>query len=76
MQHRDSLDTLRLHRGAEHLHQLGARATAELLAEVAERIGGWPLILATLTEYERLTPGMVRKAGADRFPPRPIRQVA
>lgn len=62
------LDRLRLDRGAEHLHQLGARATAELLAEVAARIGGGPAILAVLTEWERLTPGQVRAAGADRFP--------
>ena len=75
MKHRDSLDTLRLQRGAEHLHRLGSRATAELLAEVAEKIGGWPVILATLTEYERLSPGQVRAAGGDRFPARPLRVV-
>ena len=73
MPHHDPLSTLRLQRGAEHLHRLGARATAELLAEVAERIGGWPTILATLTEYERLSPGQIHAAGADRFPPRPLR---
>ena len=76
MKHRDSIDTLRLQRGAEHLHKLGARATAELLAEIADRIGGLPAILATLTEYERrLSPAMVRAAGGDRMPPRPLRRV-
>ncbi len=76
MYHRDSLDTLRLQRGVEHLHKLGARATAEALAEIADRIGGWPALLSVLTEYERrLTPGMVRTAGGGRFPPRPLRAV-
>lgn len=65
-----ALDRLRLDRGAEHLHRLGARATAELLAEVASRIGGAPAILATLAEWERLTPGQVRAARASGFPPR------
>ena len=35
----------RLQRGAEHLHKLGPRATAELLAEVGKRIGGMTTIL-------------------------------
>ena len=77
MRHRNSLDTLRLQRGAEHLHTLGARATAEALTEVADRIGGMPAILAVLEIYQaRLTPAMIRAAGADRFPPRPLQQVA
>ena len=75
MHHRDSLDTLRLQRGATHLHNLGPRATAEFLASVADRIGGWPAILAALNDYERVSPGMVRAAGGDRFPPRPLRRV-
>ena len=71
-----SLDRMRLQRGAEHLHSLGARATAELLAEIGARIGGMPCILGLLAEYERrLTPAMIRAAGADRFPPRPLREV-
>ena len=77
MKHRDSLDTLRLQRGVEHLHRLGTRATAEALAELADRIGGWPALLSVLTEYERrLTPATIRAAGGDRFPARPLRQVA
>ncbi len=77
MHHRDSLQMLCLQRGVEHLHKLGSRTTAEALAEMADRIGGWPALLGILAEYERrLTPAMVRTAGADRFPPRPLRQVA
>jgi hypothetical protein len=72
----DNLDRLRFERGAAHLHRLGARATAELLAEVAESIGGAPCILARLADYERrLTPAMVRAADADRMPSRPLRRV-
>ena len=48
-------DRLRLQRGAEHLHRLGARPTAEFLAEVGHRIGGMPAIFALLGEYEERT---------------------
>jgi hypothetical protein len=71
MNHRDRL---RLERGAIHLHRLGARATCEFLAEVADAMGGAPCILERLAEYERnLTPAIIRAAGADRMPPRPLR---
>jgi hypothetical protein len=76
MIHLHPLDQLRLQRGAEHLHRLGARPTAELLAEVATRIGGLPCILNLLTEFERrITPGMLRASGGDRFPTRRLRVV-
>ena len=69
-------DRLRLQRGAEHLHRLGARATAEALAEIAARIGGMPAILGVLEEYRaRLTPQMLAATGGDRFPPRALREV-
>ena len=71
-----SLDRQRLDRGAAHLHGLGPRAVAEALATLAARIGGAPAMLTVLAEYEALTPGMVRAAGADRLLPRPLRQVA
>jgi hypothetical protein len=58
------------------LHALGARATAELLAEVAAKIGGLPCILTTLDEYQqRLSPRLLRIAGGDRFPRRPLHVV-
>lgn len=75
MLHLSPIDTLRLERGGTHLRHLGDRATAEFLTELARRIGGGPAILALLEEYGRLSPGMVRAAGADRFPPRPLRVV-
>lgn len=70
------LDRMCLERGAQHLHDLGARATAEFLIDVAEHIGGMPCILGRLEEYRwRLTPEMIRAVGADRFPPRQLRGV-
>ena len=72
----DPFTSLRLQRGAEHLHRLGPRATAELLAEVGARIGGLPCVLGLLANYElRLTPAMLRQVGGDRFPPRQLREV-
>jgi hypothetical protein len=77
MIHLDPLDRLRLQRGAEHLYTLGPRATAELLAEVGDRIGGLPSIMELLSEYQqRLSPQMLRAVGGHRFPARPLRVVS
>jgi hypothetical protein len=76
MQCMSNLERLRLDNGAEHLHRLGARATAEFLAELAATIGGQPAILRLLAEYQnRLSPKLLRAAGGDRFPPRRPRVV-
>jgi hypothetical protein len=76
MIHLDPLSRLRLQRGVEHLHLLGPRATAEMLAEVGHRIGDMPCILSLLGEYQqRLSPQMLRAAGGDCFPTRPLRAV-
>jgi hypothetical protein len=76
MIHLDPLDRLRLQRGAEHLHALGARAQAEFLVEIGTRIGGLPCILGLLGEYQqRLSPQLLRAVGGHRFPPRPLRVV-
>jgi hypothetical protein len=66
----DRFIALRLQRGAEHLHKLSARATAEFLAELANRIGGTPAIIDLLNEYECLTPEVLCATGGDRFPRR------
>jgi hypothetical protein len=69
--HMDHLTAVRLQRGTEHLHRLGARAIAELLAEVGDRIDGTPCIISLLTDYERrVTPEMLHVTGGDQFPPR------
>lgn len=72
----DPLTELRLQRNAEHLHCLDPRATAELLSEVAYRIGGLPCIIDLLGKYQdRVTPKMLRVTGGDRLPPRPLLEV-
>ncbi len=67
---------LRLQPGAEHLHSLGPRVIAELLAEIGRSHGIMPAILDRLDAYRhRLTPEMVRAAGGHRFPPPPLHVV-
>ncbi len=69
-------DTLRLQRGAEHVHQLGARAVAELLAQVAREGRDLPRTLDLLDDWRAgLTPDMLRAAAGDRFPSRVLLQV-
>lgn len=69
------VDRMRLDRGAVHLHALGPRATAELLAALATRTGEGLALLELLADYGRLTPGMVRAAGGNRFPVLPLHLV-
>ena len=61
-------ERVRVEAGAEHLHALGARAVAELLIALTARVGGGAALVDLLTEYRRITPVMVRAAGADRRP--------
>ncbi len=69
-------ERMRLDRGAEHLHRLGARATAEFLLELSATTGGQPAILRLLAEYQnRLSPNLLRAAGGHRMPPRRPRAV-
>lgn len=56
-------DRAQLQRDVEHLHRLGARATAEAFAEVARRIGGGPAVLGVLAEFAAVKPGKVRASG-------------
>lgn len=57
---------LRLQRQAIRLHQLGPRPLAEFISEI---IGRHPDLQARVDAYTRLTPEMVRAAGAEGFPP-------
>lgn len=59
-------DRVRIETGAAHLHQLGARATLELLLELAPA----DQVLASLDRYRRVSPALLRAVGADRFAPR------
>ena len=65
----DPSTRLPFQRGPEHLHHLGPRATAELLAAIADEIGGNSAIIELLAEFERrITPDILRAIGGDRFP--------
>ena len=69
----DYLTALRLQRDVEHL---GARATAEFLLDLTDRIGGRPAALSLLAEYgQRITLEMVRAADGGRFPARQLHLV-
>ncbi len=71
--HIQPLDRLRLERGLAHLDRLGPRAKAEFWIEFAGRVGTMPAMLGLLAEWEqRLTPAMVKAAGADRPLRRPL----
>ena len=66
-------DRLRLKRGLAHLDRLGPRAKAEFWIEFAGRAGTMPAMLRLIDEWEqRLTPAMVKAAGADRQLRRPL----
>ena len=70
-------DALRLQRGAQHLYDLGPRAVAEMVAHVAREGLDLPGVLDLMDQWrDGLTPELVRAAGGDRFPPRPLRVVA
>jgi hypothetical protein len=76
MAHLDHFTTLRLQRGAEHLHRLGPRAVAGFLGDLTARIGGLPAAISLLVEYEqRIDCERLRAAGGDRFPPRQLHLV-
>lgn len=69
------LDRMRLQHYANHLHRCGPPTIAEALADVADRIRGGSVIFAVLVEYQRISPAMLRAAGGDRFPHRPLHEV-
>ena len=70
----NQIDRLRIERGAYSLHRLGPVATAELLADVADRIGGLPCILGSLAECEHRHKGAARRVPARA--PCPTREAA
>ncbi len=62
----------RLERIVEHVHALGPRVFAELLAEIATATGEPGLIADRLQAYAALNPEAVRFVGGDQFPPMPL----
>ncbi len=67
------LDRMRLEQDAKHLHQLGPRVIAEMLAELPQHAGSH--VRDVVQKYAQLTPALVAWCGADRFPPRPLREL-
>jgi len=66
-------DALRLQRGAEHVHCLGARALAELLAELARDQCDLAATLDRLDAWRvGLNPELLHAVGGDSFPRQPI----
>ena len=62
-------ENLRLQRGAVYLHDLGIRAVAELLTEVARTTGDVACILTLLEEYgRRLSPKLLQAVGGTELP--------
>jgi hypothetical protein len=67
-------DWVRLHRGAEHVHQLGPRAVAELLNELGTAHGITAAVLDRLEAWRKLKPAQLAAvletyAGGRQFPP-------
>ena len=65
----------RFERQVKHLHNLGPRAVAEFLSEIATTTGQSRFIAARLQVYAKLDPEIVRAVGGDRFPPMPLEVV-
>lgn len=57
---------LQIEAGAQHLHDLGPRALAELLLELAPS----DQVLDRLNHYRRISPALLRAMAGNRFPPR------
>ncbi|MGI4943474.1 MAG: hypothetical protein ACRYHQ_23395 [Janthinobacterium lividum] len=71
------IDTLRLQRGAQHVHDLGPRAVAEMVAHVAREGLDLAGALDLMDRWRAgLSVEMVAVTRGDRFPPRPLREVA
>jgi hypothetical protein len=69
------VDDLRFHHQVEKLHELGPRATGELLLEIAECLGCRTLVDQRLEAISALDPEVVRELGGDTFPRPPIYEV-
>lgn len=69
-------DTLRLQRGAQHVHDLGPRAVAEMVAHVAREGLDLPGALDLMDRWrDGLSVEMLAAARGDRFPRHVLLQV-
>lgn len=57
------------------VHALGARVTAELLAEIGTEQSIMPVINEKLERYASINPQALRMAGGDKFAPLPLHEV-
>ena len=65
------LDRLRVERGSEHLHRLGARVIAEFLAEGVREGDDVGRLITRLERYGPCSLGLIRALDGDRFVPSP-----
>ena len=63
---------LRFERQIEHLHRLGPRPLAELLAEIAHHTGESRFIADRVEAYSGLDADFIRAVGGNRFPAMPL----
>ena len=66
---------LKFRRQVEHLHRLGPRVTAEMLAELGAERGIQTIIDQKLERYAELEPETLEVTGGDGFWPLPLREV-
>ncbi len=62
----------RYEREIVHIHALGPRPLAELLAEIATATGKHDLVVGLVEEYAQLDRDVLRLLGGDNFPPMPL----
>lgn len=68
-------NNLRRQRLIQKIHQLGPRAMAEFINELAFDLLAEDAVDAKLERYAALDPAVVAAFGGDRFPASPIRKV-